>query len=390
VRIHVVRDDLVAARTVLKELRDTEIVVDGEKLPLLEYVTTISSVSGGSFTSAYYGLYGARIFDDYEDRLLRRDIDARLALSLVRPLEFLRIAFTPYTRSDMAMDVYDREVFGGATFADLANADGPLLYINATDISIGSVFTFMQPNFNMICSDLSELRVAQAVTASSAVPGIFDPIVLENHAGSCGYTEPEWIRASLADPRRSRRRYHDARLAAAYLDRHKRPYVFLVDGGVADNIGARRILSDVIDAGNPLALAEKTNLAIPERLLYIIVNAQVAGKPTSTKKPATPSLRTTLSLVSGTGIYRYNFETIELLRESVAAWSQQVESHGLMQADVVEVAFDYLEDAEERVFFDGIATSFNLDDETIDRLIEVGGRLLRESPDFKDFIAQLQ
>jgi len=34
-----------------------------------------------------------------------------------------------------------------------------------------------------------------------------------------------------------------------------------------------------------------------------------------------------------------------------------------------------------------VKTSFSLDDETVDRLIAVGGRLLRESPDFKDFLA---
>jgi NTE family protein len=184
---------------VLEELRKTEVVIDGQTARLLDEVVTISSVSGGSFTSAYYGLHGDGIFEDYEDRFLRRDIDARLAFNLLRPLEFLRIFFTPYTRSDMAMDIYDKEVFDGATFSDLAKAGGPLLNINSTDIEIGGVFTFVQPTFDMICSDLSKLRVAQAVTASSAVPGIFDPLMLENHAGTCGHSEPTWIQQALAD-----------------------------------------------------------------------------------------------------------------------------------------------------------------------------------------------
>ncbi len=51
------------------------------------------------------------------------------------------------------------------------------------------------------------------------------------------------------------------------------------------------------------------------------------------------------------------------------------------------MSFDDLGDAEERDFFNGVATSFDLDDEIIDRLIEVGGRLLRESPDFRSFMA---
>jgi NTE family protein len=376
---------------VLKELRKTEIVVDGKKTRLLDEVTTISSVSGGSFTAAYYGLHGEGIFKDYEDRFLRKDIDARLALNLFRPLKFLRIAFTRYTRTDMAMDVYDKEVFNKATFVDLANAGGPLLNINATDIDIGGVFTFMQPDFNMICSDLSKMRVAQAVTASSAVPGLFDPLLLKNHAGSCGHPEPAWIKEALADPQKSRRRYHEARSAATYLDSKERPYIFLVDGGVADNIGARRIMADVIDAGGALDLAKETDLVIPEHMIYIVVNAQVGGKHDWTKNASLPSLKSVLNSVSGTGIYRYNFETIELLRESVAQWSHQAATQDIpMDSHVAEVAFDSLEDPKERAYFNDVGTNFNLDDKTVDRLIEVGGRLLRESPDFKAFLAKMK
>ena len=52
-------------------------------------------------TSAYYGLYGERIFEDYEERFLRKDIDARLGFNLFRPIDFFRLMFTKYTRSDM-------------------------------------------------------------------------------------------------------------------------------------------------------------------------------------------------------------------------------------------------------------------------------------------------
>jgi NTE family protein len=53
---------------VLEELRDTDVVVGGERKRLLDEVDVISSVSGGSFTSTYYGLYGDRIFEDPEER----------------------------------------------------------------------------------------------------------------------------------------------------------------------------------------------------------------------------------------------------------------------------------------------------------------------------------
>jgi NTE family protein len=376
---------------VLKELRDTEVVLSGKRVRLLDTVSTISSVSGGSFTSAYYGLYGERIFEDFEERFLRKNINARLGLNLFRPIQILRMWLTKYTRSDMASDIYDKEVFDGATFSDLAKKSGPLLNINATDIDIGAVFTFMQPDFDLICSDLSQLRLAKAVTASSAVPGAFAPLVLKNHAGSCGHTEPAWIQEALADPTKSRRRYHEARAAATYLDPEARPYIFLVDGGVADNIGARRILANVIESGGIVDMADAADASIPEYIVYIVVNAQAGGHHDWEKKLAVPSITSVLSSISSVGIYRYNFETIELLREEAVQWSAQAAKHGkTLHPYVAEVAFDDLDDAEERAFFNGVKTSFDLDDQTVDRLIEVGGRLLRESPDFKKFLAAVK
>lgn len=40
---------------VMEELRDTSIIVNGENKRMLDEVDFISSVSGGSFTAAYYG-----------------------------------------------------------------------------------------------------------------------------------------------------------------------------------------------------------------------------------------------------------------------------------------------------------------------------------------------
>jgi NTE family protein len=375
---------------VLKELRDTQITHQGKTARLLDAVTLISSVSGGSFTSAYYGLHGDGIFEDYEESFLRRNIQARLELSLLRPLELLRLTLTSYTRSDMAMDIYDKHVFHGATFQDLADAEGPLLNINATDIDIGTVFTFMQPSMDLLCSDLSKLRVSTAVTASSAVPGAFSPIRLANRAGSCGFEEPEWIRHALANPLESRRRYHNARAIETYLDSKARPNIYLVDGGVADNIGARRVLADVIDTGGFWKLVERSKITMPESILYIVVNAQAGGKHSWVEKRSGPSLKAVLSAVSSVGIYRYNFETIELLRDSTQQWAKEAADRGHpLNAQVAEVAFDNVKDAQDREFFNDVATSFSLDDETVDRLIAVGGQLLRESPEFQKFLAEM-
>jgi len=51
---------------VLQELRDTQVDTRGHRVRLLDEVDSISSVSGGSFTAAYYGLFGDKTFSDYE------------------------------------------------------------------------------------------------------------------------------------------------------------------------------------------------------------------------------------------------------------------------------------------------------------------------------------
>jgi NTE family protein len=45
---------------VLEAMRDTSVNLDGQSQRLLDEIDVISSVSGGSFTAAYYGLHGDR------------------------------------------------------------------------------------------------------------------------------------------------------------------------------------------------------------------------------------------------------------------------------------------------------------------------------------------
>ena len=73
---------------VMLELRDTMVVIDGQQRRLLDEVDIISSVSGGSFTSAYYGLFGDRIFEDFEEVFLRRNVQGTLLHALFNPLRW--------------------------------------------------------------------------------------------------------------------------------------------------------------------------------------------------------------------------------------------------------------------------------------------------------------
>ena len=79
------------------------------------------------------------------------------------------------------------------------------------------------------------------------------------------------------------------------------------------------------------------------------------------------------------------------MRQSLKNWERELLDAEDMQVGthLVEVAFGAIEDPEERAFFENLPTTLALDDETVDRLVEAGRRLLRESPDFQALLAEL-
>lgn len=96
--------------------------------------------------------------------------------------------------NDFMDRVYDRTMFHGATYADLQARGRPLIAIDATDISYGTPFLFIQETFDLICSDLSKFPISRAVAASNGFPALFSPVTLTNNANSCGGREPGWVR----------------------------------------------------------------------------------------------------------------------------------------------------------------------------------------------------
>ena len=143
---------------VMQELRDTYITSGGEELRLLDEVDTISSVSGGSFTAAYYGVFRDGLFENYEKAFLRQDVQSTLIRKFFSPGYWLSGATSSFDRTEMAVDFYDRTIFKGATFADIQANGPPYIDINATDLTTGMRFTFGQDLFDLICTDLPGIQ----------------------------------------------------------------------------------------------------------------------------------------------------------------------------------------------------------------------------------------
>jgi len=117
---------------VLEALRRIKVRQKGVEVRLLDEVDVIYGVSGGSFTALAYGLYGEKLFDEYERRFLKRNVQRELVLRMLNPLNWRALVSSGWGRSEMAANLYDEILFHGATFADLDRAQGPAVAVGAT------------------------------------------------------------------------------------------------------------------------------------------------------------------------------------------------------------------------------------------------------------------
>jgi NTE family protein len=127
-----------------------------------------------------------------------------------------------------------------------------MIWINATDMVHGTRVSFVQDAFDVLCSDLSTFPVSRACAASSAVPMVLSPITLRNYAGQCDFQMHKGLAEAMQPPRdMSLRRFDLANSMLPFLDSKKKPFIHLVDGGVADNLGLRAVLERVTLLGDP-------------------------------------------------------------------------------------------------------------------------------------------
>lgn len=402
---------------VLEKLRTTPISWEGKTSSLLDEVDCISGISGGSFTAAYYGLFGNRIFQDFRERFLDRDIQGELFGLALNPLNWPRLASPKFNRIDLATELYNETIFDQKTYDDLGQrGKRPFIILNATNLASGERFEFTQEQFDFLGSDLGKLPVARAVSASSAFPFLLSPVTLKNYPQAKEFSTPKDIEKGLENYDYNRRLWHWAYRYNEYLDKNERPFIHLMDGGLSDNIGMRTIENDYRRSGG--FIRERMNIAQKDpnnkngikKLIIIVANARTDNQDKISKKDVPPDLAEVGFKTATISLDNYSFETIESMRDLIKQRKQSQQTWAdcndkLKQCPspqplipltreiepiFIDLSFEAFPDPALRKELLNMPTSFTLSKEAVNNVIRAGGELLENSPAFQSLKKDLQ
>lgn len=416
---------------VLRKLADVRLPGGGT---LLDELDILSSSSMASVVAAYYGLHGQQaFFERFEEEVLLARMQSAYTRKLFAPWQWPRLWSPRFGRSELAQAYLERNLFHGATFADMPR-QRPLILLGATDMTIGEQFSFVQGYFDRLCSSLDEVTVARAVTASLAFTGAFTPVAFRNYPSEeCGYVTPDIVTELLAQgPIDDVRSFERARAWHSYED-ERRAWIHLLDGGVADNIGMRVVKLALMARDTPWSIVDRIEDGTIRRLVILIVDARAEVNLSRDRKARAPKLLSSVVQSASAPLSNYSTETIEVVRgilddlaeaqehykrgrqacaelaaeacepikaqESCRARSQSrcQELFGLTEASrppPLEVYFiharlELLDDVETRAELLSLPTSLQLPEDTVRLLIDAAGPILEASPDYRRLLQDL-
>ncbi|MBH0181895.1 MAG: patatin-like phospholipase family protein [Nitrospira sp.] len=382
---------------VLRELSRTQIRWEGIDKRLVDELNIINALSGGSFTAAYYALYGDRIFHDFEYRFLRKDWESELRSRILRsPSNWLRLWSPYFGRAHVFSELLDEALFDGHTYGDLvAQRRRPMVFIHASDMASLSRFEFNQRQFDLLCSDLNQLRISVATASSAALPLILSPISMTNYAGQCGYHTP----VALLEEKKTAWGRQRANELRSYLDPKKRPYVHLLDGGLSDNIGMRAVLENTAYIGDLESTFQSLGAKRIRKLVYLMVSAETTPDPNQYTLNKIPGLMRVSKALVDIPINRYSTDTAEFMRQAVSQWQRELrqrppDAQRIFTPDAeiyfITVSLAEIEDTVEHARFMNIPTNLALTDDELDHLLLAASRLLRKDKDFQRLLHDLE
>ena len=387
---------------------------DGTMVPLSSQIDLVSSVSGGSVTATYFALYGLDGLPTLEKDFLHKDIMGTLVKGVLRnPFELL------HPRVDAFDNYLDGNVFAHKTFADLLAAPKgpgdrrPYTVLNATDMASGSVFSFNQDQFDLICANIGELKIADAVASSAAFPVALSALTLKNRApcdaqrNAVTDRPPSWLlKDGQPEPKRiaadrtvssstgvsypaanDLTRFRAGTTALHYLNRDGgNGYIQLLDGGLADNLGLTLPFAALTSPNQSPSFLNPIASGGVDKLLFLVVNARGEAANDYGKRNRSPGAIEMLETSIDTPIDATSFQLVGRLDEIV---NPPDRADVRAQTGTVLVDFDMIADAGCRAHFHGMATSWMLNGADVDDLIAIGKALVLQSPDYARIVHAL-
>ncbi|WP_373714437.1 patatin-like phospholipase family protein [Roseateles sp.] len=378
---------------------------------LLDDVGFVTSVSGGSLTAAYFGLQGPEGLKEFRDKVLMRDGEAGLRFSLLNPSNLVRLFAGGLNDGSNLKDWLDRDVFQGATFADMFRRQRPVIWINASNTQYRLAFPFHERAFDAICSDLASYPISEAVAASMAVPLFFAPIVLEKFPDACRQPLPSGMyRHGGERDDQYRLRLALLRALRDFRDPKVGRYLKLVDGGVTDNLGLVSILQSRVLLNTPYGPISEQDAATMRRMIFIVVDAGQGPSGDWGRELAGPSGVDIATAAVDTAIestmrmsYAYFVPMVRAWERDIVTWRCSLPDErkaALRERNpdwrcedvkfvVTQVSFADLPEAEEAAL-NAIPTRLKLPAEQIDQLISAGQRAVAADGVVKRFSTAMQ
>jgi len=361
---------------------------------LLQNIDVVYGVSGGSVLAAYLALEGQETIPKFKEFFLKKNFQKKVINEVFSLSNVPRLTSPQFGRSDLLQEQLNLALYHGKTFADLARKrKGPFAVINATDMTAGQKVSFTQDFFDWLCVDLNDIEIARAVAASSAVPLIFSPITLNNHAGFCHAESKKAFLMQTQPGNRLLLNNFNAmqKRLARYQDSVEQPYLHLVDGGLTDNLG----LASLLDMSNLLSVrklyAELKKSAL-RHVVVVSVNAQNERTSHIDKSADVPGVREVVDTVINVPIDKATESTVQYSQKFANQWNAYAKRQREAKIKVyfVNVSLKDLPEGQLKKDVLNIGTSFYLPESDVDKLREAAKILLMQSKAYHAALNALQ
>ena len=361
---------------------------------LLQNIDVVYGVSGGSVLAAYLALEGQETIPKFKEFFLKKNFQKKVINEVFSLSNVPRLTSPQFGRSDLLQEQLNLALYNGKTFADLARKrKGPFAVINATDMTAEQKVSFTQDFFDWLCVDLNDIEIARAVAASSAVPLIFSPITLNNHAGFCHAESKKAFLMQTQPGNHLLLNNFNAmqKRLARYQDSVEQPYLHLVDGGLTDNLG----LASLLDMSNLLSVrklyAELRKSAL-RHVVVVSVNAQNERTSHIDKSADVPGVRDVVNTVINVPIDKATESTVQYSQKFANQWNAYAKRQREAKIKVyfVNVSLKDLPEGQLKKDVLNIGTSLYLPESDVDKLREAAKILLMQSKEYHAALKALQ